>query len=881
MAAAITEQAREALRLAEGEPGRAMTLAAEVVGRALEAQDHAAAAVAHRALGLAALHLEDLDTAVRHLRSAVGFGHRAGSPQLTAEARMTLAYALNWRGRPRQALREIDTAVLQLSGVERARAQAQRAAIQQQLRQFDEALRSYRKVLPVLRRAGDLLWVQRVLSNRGVVHTYRYEFAAAEADLREAERVSRELGLDLQVGFVQQNLGFVNAIRGDVPTALHYLDLAEERFQALNAQLGEVLMDRAELLLSVRQVGEARQAAERAVTACEQERRRFALPEGRLLVARAAMLQGDPTAALPEAHRAVREFARQGRPEWAELARFAKLTARMSGPGRGRVGIAEAEQSADALKAAGWALASLDARVMAGRLALERGDAGRGRRHLEQASRARQRGPAILRARAWYAEALLRKSAGRPRAAASAATAGLRILDDHRATLGATDLRAHTSAHRTDLAELGLRIAMDDGRLRDVLAWAERGRASHLMLRRVRPPDDPVVARALAELRLTFAQLVDARRNGEAIAGLVQRQVAIEASIRDHVRRQRGDGVRDLAEPVPVAQLSAALGGAALVEFIQLDGTLHAATLVAGRLDLRPLEPLAGLRDLIDRMEFSLRRLARSRADAADRSAAAAMLRHDADQLDAVLLRPFADRLGDRALVLVPTGPLQSLPWSTLPSCAGRPVTIAPSAALWHTASGLGGAGAGPVLVAAGPRLEGAEAEAAAIAAIWGGAGALVGAAATVEAVAAALDGAPLAHLAAHGRIRADSPLFSSLELHDGELTLYDLERLARAPSTVVLAACESARPITRPGDELLGFSATFLTRDTRQLIASVIPIPDAQTVPLMVGLHRRLAAGQPAAAALADAQQEAARDGSAATMAAAAGFVCIGAGLS
>jgi CHAT domain-containing protein len=110
---------------------------------------------------------------------------------------------------------------------------------------------------------------------------------------------------------------------------------------------------------------------------------------------------------------------------------------------------------------------------------------------------------------------------------------------------------------------------------------------------------------------------------------------------------------------------------------------------------------------------------------------------------------------------------------------------------------------------------------------------------------------------------------------------VYDLERLVRAPDTVVLAACDSARPIMRPGDELLGFSATFLTRDTRQLIASVVPIPDAQTVPLMVGLHRRLAAGQVAAAALADAQRHGAGDGSAAAMAAAAGFVCIGVGLS
>ena len=48
--------------------------------------------------------------------------------------------------------------------------------------------------------------------------------------------------------------------------------------------------------------------------------------------------------------------------------------------------------------------------------------------------------------------------------------------------------------------------------------------------------------------------------------------------------------------------------------------------------------------------------------------------------------------------------------------------------------------------------------------------------------VLAALDGAWLAHIAAHGRFRADSPLFSSLRMHDGPLTVYDFEQLHRAP---------------------------------------------------------------------------------------------------
>jgi hypothetical protein len=45
--------------------------------------------------------------------------------------------------------------------------------------------------------------------------------------------------------------------------------------------------------------------------------------------------------------------------------------------------------------------------------------------------------------------------------------------------LGATDVRAHAAGHRTALAELGLRIAPRRAP-REVLEWAERGRATGL-----------------------------------------------------------------------------------------------------------------------------------------------------------------------------------------------------------------------------------------------------------------------------------------------------------------------------------------------------------------------------------------------------------------
>src|ERR1019366_7034102 len=239
-----------------------------------------------------------------------------------------------------------------------------------------------------------------------------------------------------------------------------------------------------------------------------------------------------------------------------------------------------------------------------------------------------------------------------------------------------------------------------------------------------------------------------------------------------------------------------------------------AVTLAGGRIRLCQLGPAAEAYELIDRLRFALHRLGRQHASDAGNAAASALLADAARRLDALLIRPVSNEITNRPLVVVPTGALQLVPWSILPSCAGRPVTVTPSAALWL--AGLRGDDqSGPCLVAAGPGLPGADTEAAAIADLHQ-VTALTGAAATVEAVTAGLDGARMVHLAAHGRIHPDNPLFTSLTFADGPLTVYDVEQLRQAPRLVVLAACDVGRSAVRAGDELLGLSATFLALGPR-----------------------------------------------------------------
>jgi len=875
----LLASAEKALQSAALDPAGARRLSRSVLESAVRQRAWEAVCTAERALGVAAMTLSEIDEAIVHLRAAVNAGRRAGCRRRVGEARMSLASALVLRGLPGKAAREIEAAARDLSGVGAARAHVQRAAILQELGMDDDALEELRRAIPTLRRAGDAEWAARGLSNRSLIHVRRRAFGAAEADLLEARRLCVEHGLELPAGYAEQNLGFVKAQRGDVPASLRLIDAAAERYRRFGLVEASLLLDRAGVLLSVRLVDEARAAAEAAVAAYLEQRRDVHVPEAQLMLSTVALLQGDTTTATSSARDAVKRFRRLGHAHSVALAKYSCIQALVAADPT-RVSHARLARVADELEQAGWKVPALEARVLAGRIALERGHRAAARHHLSLASKARMVGPADARARAWLAEAMLRRADGRRRAALSALRAGLRIVEDQQATLGAVELRAHVSAHRGALARFGVRMAVEDGDARRALWWAERGRASALIRRRAEPPADPELARELADLRSTMTELDEARRDGADDGPLVRRQVLLERQIRDRCRSLDGDNhATDLRTRESVSELVVHVGDAALVEFIQLDGNLHAVTVAGGRVRLHTLGQMGLIREMLVRFPFALRRLARATGRTAGVEAASAMLQGAASTFQDLLLRPLASQLQDRPLIVVPTGALQSIPWSILPSCTGRSVTVSPSAALWHKAASRPRPGQGAeVVVVAGPGLPGALAEAATIAGMYAGSMLLVGEAATSSWLTARMDGATMLHLAAHGHVRSDNPLFSSLKLADGPLTVYELDRLARAPHHVVLSACGTGQSQTVAGEEILGFGAAMLGGGTATLVAPVVAVPDLATVPLMVAYHQGLLAGRSPAEALASAQARVDPE-DASGRAAAAAFICLGAG--
>jgi hypothetical protein len=355
------------------------------------------------------------------------------------------------------------------------------------------------------------------------------------------------------------------------------------------------------------------------------------------------------------------------------------------------------------------------------------------------------------------------------------------------------------------------------------------------------PPDDAALAARLSELRAVVAQMRTAEGEGRDTADLVRRQRQLEHLIHRHRLRTTGEstGVRGSSR-VPIAGLRAALAGGCLIALAEVDDRLIGVTVgPSRRTRVKDLGPCGAARDAVAAGSAALRALLTHPAGRG-RDARLALLRRAVGALDA-LVAPLVD--GDGPVVLVVPAALHGAAWQLLPSLSGRPVTVTPSAGWWLSA-GPAREDPGRVVVVAGPRLTAAADEAAAVADRHDNAVLLTGADATTTAVLAGMAGASVAHIACHGRIRDDNALWSSLELFDGPLYLYDLERHGRLPSLVVLSGCDTGAGV-RVGDQLIGLSTVLLQHGTRSLIAARCAIPDSPvTGATMADLHGLLAKG-------------------------------------
>jgi len=853
---------RRLMELAQSDPATVLELGPKVIS-GLASDDHVARSTTLRALGVAARLGGDMSASLRFGEQAVTEAVAGGEPVLRAEALMSLGGSLAFAGDNSRAFQMLDRAAETTSTLLLAEIEFQRGTILGRMGEAFTAIDHLSKALAVFEEHADRESVAMTLHNRAMVQIAAGSLVEAEADMRGALMIDAEDQREIGVAGEVHGLGLIASLRGEIPLALVRFDESAEMFQRLVGSSSEIQVSRCEVLLAAGLFREASSLAESIAADLHRAGLAEDEAEARLVGAQAALLGGDLDSALDWSRSASKMFSDQGRTAWAAVARLIEIEVQLRGGLADRSSQLEARKAAVILERDGQVAGAHRARLLAGMIGSRLGDDETAMTDLKVVAE-RVAGPIELRLQARLATAIMRLSRGDGRGADAAARSGMRLLDEYQASLGATDIRLGVERHSRDLGELGLSLAIESHDARRVFRWMERTRARALLYRPVTPPDDEELAELLTTLRQVTTELRSTQ--GDNTGLLLSKQGRTQRAIRDRARLTHGTG--QAAGWVDPRSVTDALEDSTMVELAEHGGVLWAVIVRNKRYRLIELGAASEVNSEVESLRFALRRLARGRG-----SIAAAI--SVAQRLDDLVLQPLG--LADGQVVLVPTPGLYATPWHTLPSCRQRPVTIAPSAELWHRSS-LSDRVGKSVLLAAGPDLELSDTEVREVGSLYPFATRLTATESTVGRVHALLDGAHVAHVATHAVFQLENPMFSSLRLVDGDLSVYDIERLDNAPDVVVLSACDSGFTDAHAGQELMGLSAAMLSMGTKSIIASVGLVPDSTaTKDLMVELHRGLIAGLTPARALHEAQTGVA--GTPQGYIAASSFICIGAG--
>jgi CHAT domain-containing protein len=491
--------------------------------------------------------------------------------------------------------------------------------------------------------------------------------------------------------------------------------------------------------------------------------------------------------------------------------------------------------------------------------------------------------------------AMLAASVGDTEGAEAAFKRAIELIEELRTPLPAEEFRTAFVADKlTPYAELA-RLCLSDrsgARVVEALGYVERARSRALVdmlggeLRLRSKARDRFEAELLARLEELQAELnwfysqINRPRDGDfsrsdaVMEELHQAVRKRETTVLEITRQlqQRSVGPQHGAPmpgtaPLDISQLQQELGTeTALVEYFSLDGVLLAFVVTTEGVEaVRELGREEQVEAALKQFHFQIGSLRHSTGwvhDYLDRLTS--RTRHHLATLYDLLLRPIEERLGARRLVVVPHRTLHYVPFHALHDGTSyvierREVCYAPSASVLRYCIAqprrpLRSAALFGFPDAQVPRVRD---EVSTLAPLFPKATLLLDNQATLGALHAQAPVADVLHLACHGQFRPDNPLFSSLRLADGWLTVRDAYGLDLNCQLVVLSACETGVSRIAPGDELIGMARGFFSAGAPTLLVSLWTVDDESTASLMANFYTRLRDGENPAAALRHAQCE------------------------
>jgi CHAT domain-containing protein/Tfp pilus assembly protein PilF len=805
-----------------------------------------------------------------------------------SSALQTLAYvgehdrAMEWAATARHTFEALD------DDLRLGRLELNLGTIVYRQERFEEALELMERAYDRLLTVGGPSDVAHCLRNLATVHIGLKNFREAEDVYARARAYCEKEDLPLLLGEVEYNIAYLYYLRGEFPTAIELYRRTRERCQETGEVYHQALcdLDEAEMYLELNLIDETLRSTDAAYRSFDRLGMRYEAAKALTYLAIARIRQGKTILGLDLFDKAREIFEEERNQVWLGVIDLYKAVA-LTREGRRYEAEGLVSSAQEIFEAAALEPKIAACEALRARLGLQAGDLTMARRLCNQAlERLVELDLPSLEHQSLYILGRIEEEAGNTASALAAFEASHHKLSRRRATASADELKIPLIESNLEVYESLVTLLGNDGRARDVdsiFNYMEIAKARNLVdllafrglalpTRKARSAQVERVRRLREELnwyyrRIDLKELAQEAPSAEEVADLRLKTRRTEDELAESL------GEMALSDPDFAAlqtvttgrldEIRAALPtDAVLVEYYAARDTLYACTLDSGRLEVTAVSLSSRVREQYRRFNDQLLkyRLGPDHVARFEDSILRAF-NEVLHELYEELVEPIEPYLSAASeLVIVPHGFLHWLPFHAFWDGSGYLIdrfafSYAPTATEFHRCATRGArASQGSLLMAVPPET---RSEVDILAEQLASPRILAGDEVSVAALKEQGANCRLLHLSTRATSRSDNPMFSSLELADGHLNLFDLYGLQLDTELVVLSGFGGSDDTRTDGDEWLGMARGLLYAGSRAVMLPLWNPPTEVRTALFTTFYGALEEAPSGAVALATAMRK------------------------
>ncbi len=734
-------------------------------------------------------------------------------------------------------------------------------------------------------RAGETHWQSMAENGLGNTYTELNDFKKAEMYFQSALTTARSAKMSVTEAEIHASLGNLAILRGDLSAALRYLEHSRQQFAELDMphQSAIAELEIADIYAELNLLSEAAEIYERLSPVFGKLKLRAEEARSRLNDGRVLIKLGVPSGAKRQLAKALRLFEKENNDSGRVVSLLAIADVELS--------VGKADKAASAIRQANDAIRKdqnprhlINLKLCEAKVFEHQGEFSEAEAMLSDAYALAKRHKQMDSTQTALGRlGKLAIRCGEIIKAKRFLVMAIKQIESLRRSLTSDEYSMAFLESRlgpfSDLADL----LLAERRFAAAFEMFERGRSRSLLDSFYRKSTSgKVPAKLRSELGEVRSELNTCYKRLDLAAGEERERLVAdigrnEAKLAELTRQidsltERTGRKGDESSGIDLRSIQSKLGSErVLVEFIKTNGKFGAFVVSGSKIKFfSDLGTATEIKGLIEQLHFQFGTL-RYGGEHLSRFASQMKLRADRclAAIYDLLIRPLGSGLKGKRLVIVPVGALFYVPFQALTDGTEYliekfEVATAPSASIWcRLAERKAKSIKKPLLIGfADERIPLVENEIKTLKKIMPLSAALIGRAASFAAFTSEAPKHDLIHLACHGQFRPDNPMFSSLHLSDGWVTVKDICAKRLNAELVTLSACETGMNEIFAGEEILGLARGFLTAGASALIVSLWTVSDEAARKLMSELYTNLQRGDTPSASLRKAQLEFVRRG-------------------